>query len=679
MSGVETAINKSATTTNRLEKNTQRVVNATTRVQNANKQNNRELSKANQLTQSLLSKAKLLASTYLGILGMKALVTTSDVITGTENKLGALNGYNSGATQESMDKMYVAAQNARIGYTDMMGNVAKSMTLAGDSFQDNIDNAIRFQEIMGKTYALGGASAAEQSSSMYQLIQALGAGKLQGDELRSMTEGAPLAAKAIEEYAQKLYGTTEALKDMGSQGLITSDIVVAAMMEMGEEIDTKFKNTSMTFAQAWENIKNSATKSFEPVLQMMNDGLNRLVDDGALEAIAMGFQFIANVVGIVFQAIGAVYTFIVDNWGVISKILLTIGAIAMTVFLVQVMPAVVAAISKFILYLGYLVAIATMHIRAGVSAVIGWMMANWALALVIGTLLLVIITLIWVSDSFADACGIIVGVVSAAISVVWNLFLTLVTVILKSVLLPLFTAWDSFANFFGNLFNDPLEATIRVFESWADVVFGIIRSIANGIDAIFGSNLAGAVNKWQGSLGGKIDSLASKYGNGTYEEKSNQAQKVEDLLNNVQTTLSVDTGSAYNSGYDLGFKGGEWLSNKMGGLTDSLFGATTLPIQNAIPNFDTTNLLDDIAGGVDDIGGSTGSIADSMELAEEDLTYLRDLANTEWKKEFTTANIVVDMNNVNTINNSGDLDGWVTKLTDKLYEELQSVADGVYV
>ena len=65
-------------------------------------------------------------------------------------------------------------------------------------------------------------------------------------------------------------------------------------------------------------------------------------------------------------------------------------------------------------------------------------------------------------------------------------------------------------------------------------------------------------------------------------------------------------------------------------------------------------------------------------MAEEDLEYLRKLADMEWKKEFTTANITVDMKNNNTINNQGDLDGWLGVLSDKLYEELGMVADGVY-
>ena len=67
-----------------------------------------------------------------------------------------------------------------------------------------------------------------------------------------------------------------------------------------------------------------------------------------------------------------------------------------------------------------------------------------------------------------------------------------------------------------------------------------------------------------------------------------------------------------------------------------------------------------------------------MDLADEDLEYLRKLAESEWKKEFTTATIQVDMSNYNNINGMDDLDGIATRLADKLYEEMDAVANGVY-
>ena len=236
----------------------------------------------------------------------------------------------------------------------------------------------------------------------------------------------------------------------------------------------------------------------------------------------------------------------------------------------------------------------------------------------------------------------------------------------------MWTAWDTFANFFGNLFNDPIASIIYAFEGLAQSVLGILKTIANGIDAIFGSNLSDAVSGWQDKIKGKADSLASKYGRGTYKEKSNQAEQLNTLLDSVQTKVSWNTGNAFNSGYKIGASGGQWISDKVSGIGDSIKNKLNLSVVGA---YDPSGIGKDIG----DTADNTGNIADSMELTQEDLEYLRKVADMEWKKEFTTANITVDMSNYNTINGDTDLDGIVTKLSDRLYEELDAVANGVYV
>ena len=124
---------------------------------------------------------------------------------------------------------------------------------------------------------------------MYQMVQALASGTLAGDELRSVREGAPLAYKAIEEFAQGVYDSKESLKDMASQGLITSEMVVAAVMNAGTKIDEQFNKTSWTFEQAWDRIKSSAVKAFEPVSNALNEMLNRAAENGLFEKIEQAF------------------------------------------------------------------------------------------------------------------------------------------------------------------------------------------------------------------------------------------------------------------------------------------------------------------------------------------------------------------------------------------------------
>ena len=760
-SDVSKNISKGTTSANKLKTATDAVANSANKV-------SKSFSTSNGILGTMLSKVKRMASIYLGVMGAKAAIGTSDTITSAENKLNYLNasalgesGYTTGAdgssqystatlnaTQQAMDKMYVSAQKVRVAYSDMMSNVSKSMTLAGDAFNYNIDNAIRFQEIMGEAYALGGASAAEMSSSMYQLMQALGSGVLQGDELRSVREGAPLAYQAIEQFAQGVYDTTDSLKEMGSQGLITSDIVVAAMMNAGESMDAAFQQTEMTFAQAWTNIKNTAIRAFQPILQQLNDLLNSDVGQSIMANISAAIVAVANIVSIIIQGFSVAYSYLqsffswmADNWSWIQYI--AIFALSMIV--------------------GYLIYMGTQALIAGVKAAIGFLTAHATLLGWLAVIALVIVYIIYLAQTSGSGCEFIAKVatallyvlvaifaavaiayiatgtlvmsttmlvvlaivavvailvlaiasygeeicayVAAGISVVWNLFVALVTLIISNVIVPLATAWDTFANFFGNILNDPCTTIIRTVESMANAVLGILKNIAECIDAIFGSNLAGAVSGWVSGISSKADELAAKYGNGTYEKKSDLAGKFNSMINDVVTNFTWDTSTAFKQGGEFGKglqdkinSGFDSVKGMFDGLsTDSILGGIGELGGIDIPTMDNPSMqlnpddfsnlgnlpnINDALGGSGSSGkgikGDTGKIADAVDISNEELEYLRKIAEMEWKKEFTTAQIKIDMTNNNNINGESDLDGIVTKLSEKLYEEMSIVANGTY-
>lgn len=676
---------------NNIENKVKKQVKAQNDVTNAIGKTNKEQAKHNRLLDYGITKLKRMAGIYLGFMGGKAMFNTSDIITSAENKLNNINAQGMGdkaytqdgaysqqvlkQTQNQLDKMYVSAQKVRMGYNDMMTNASKSMMLANEAFKGNMDNAIRFQEIMAEAYSIGGASAAEQASSMYQMIQGLGSGILQGDELRSVREGAPLAYNAIEQFAQGVLHSKESLKELASQGKITSDMVVAAILNSGEQMDKAFEQTSMTFAQAWLMMKNTALKSFEPVLQKLNDLLNSPIGQAIINGIGGAIRIVANALLMLFTLIEKVVNFISKH----SKTIITILSMIATVMAVLLFP-------KFIAWIGYLLWVAHYYTMVGFYAIasatksaMAWMAANIPLLILIVILVLVVGALVWVSDSFAQACGYIVGVIMGAVSVIWNLMVMLFMGIVSGVILPLAGAWDAFANFFANIFDDPVATIIHTFETLATAVLGILQNIAKAIDAIFGSNLASAVGGWIDKLGGKADDLAKKYGNGKYDKKSDLTGKLNDALVDITGKFTWNTKDAYNTGYKWGNQGGQWITDKVSGIKDKLMGGK-LPngknpaYQLGTDAFDPSKL----GKPVGNIDKNTGKVADSMKLLEEDLEYLKDVANMEWKKEFTTAEIKIDMNNNNNINGESDLDGLVTKLTDKLYEELDALANGVY-
>lgn len=719
----ESAIKKETTTQNKFTAAINKSSSAQGKLYKAIMGTHPALKTSVNLAQKLSKKLKGVAATYLGIMGAKTAITAIDTITGTENRLNYTNGGDEQATQAAIDKMYAASLKARTGYGDMMSNVGKSMALAGDkAFQGNIDNAIRFQEIMAKSYAIGGASAAEQSSSMYQMVQALGSGILQGDELRSVREGAPLAYKAIEEFAQGVLNTDESLKDLASQGKITSDMVVAAMLNAGDGIDKAFENTDMTIGQIFTNIKTVAMNALRPIQETINNFINSDNGQKLIEGITVGIQILGNVLNWFVDLAVAGANWVIDNWSWLQYVFYAIIGVLSYLGLIAVGMAIQTAIAGIAAWLpwiaGILAVVALIVYLASVSAngcefianlfmtvaqiIIGILMVVLVVYLACGVIMFTATTLV-ILAIIAVVALIVVAIaqygeqigqiVAGVVSVIWNILVTLLTTVIQVILIPFATAFDALANFIGNLFNDPIAAIIHLFETLANAVLGILKTIASGIDAIFGTSLAEGVQGWMDGISGKADELAARYGNGSYEQQSDIVGQLNDMMSDAVDTFTWDTSLAIQQGGEVGAS----VQNGINSVYDSITGfdlGDALGV-DGMPNLnDSTYQLNptasydpsSVAGDIGDIAdtgkttaGNTGDIADAMKLTEEDLEYLRKVAEMEWKKEFTTAQITVNMNNNNNINGDQDLDGIVTKLSSMLYEELGAVANGVYV
>ena len=600
----------------------------------ANKLNTNVKKSANSVG-LLTKKVKLLAKAYLGVMGAQAVINTSDMITSAKNKLNNLPNGSQQSTQQTMDKTYAAAQRSRGDYGTMLTNVSKTMTLAGDAFQNNVDNAIKFQEIMSKAYTVGGASAAEQSSSMYQLVQALGSGVLQGDELRSVREGASYAYKEIEKFAQAIYGAEENLKDLASEGKITSDLVVAAILSAEEKINKAFENTDMTFAQAWTNIKNTAIKAFEPVLTKLNQALNSSAGQAIVSGITKTIIITANAVNWLFTLIEKVYNFIAVV--LIPKLLLKLWILLQEIILWAMVKG--AAVG------------------AALSTAAAWMIANWQLALVLIILAAIVIAIIWVADSFVDACGIIVGWVYVVGAVIYNVIAFIMNMVFGMVNVIVMAMSD-----IGTVINNTWQSAKASFWEWVSECLNGTSLIAKAVSKIaelFGLDAV--------SIDAKINSAKSKM---------NDYHSDEEYMAGFSTFEYKNLKDSYSKGYEIGSNWGQGVTDKFDELKNKL------GLNNDL--FNPNSSTYDVGGSYDPekalngIKDNTGKIADSMDLTQEDMEYLRRVADMEWKKEFTTATIQVDMSNYNSINGMDDLDGIATRLADKLYEEMDAVANGVY-
>lgn len=273
-----------------------------------------------------------------------AAAQTADELTSIRSRLNLIND-GSQTTAEIMNKVFDAAQRSRGSYTDMADSVAKLNMLAKDAFSSN-DEAIAFVEQLNKQFKISGASVQEASAAMYQLTQSMAAGKLQGDEFHSIMENAPLLAQSI---ANEMGMTVGQLKEMSSQGLITSDIIKEALFNSAEETNAKFAEIPMTFAEVGQSIQNELIQAFQPVLEQ----ISAIPQSGEFQALSEGIGVAIRGMAVVAQGsiglISAAFAGLRIAISTITQIVASFGSLFITT-MPRVSAAVLAVVVAFTTY-----------------------------------------------------------------------------------------------------------------------------------------------------------------------------------------------------------------------------------------------------------------------------------------------------------------------------------------
>ena len=227
------------------------IVNSTNRANQSQRNYNNEVRSGVSSTNNLLNNIKSIAGAYIGIQGIKSLVNLSDNYSNTTARLTML--IDDGGSIEEIqnkvnelqDKIMSSANRARASYTTTADAIAKIGLNAGKAFSSN-DEIIAFTELLNKSFVVSGASAEMQAAGIYQLNQALAAGKLQGDEYRSITENASALKNAIEDYMINVQKAEGSMKDWASEGKLTADVIKASVFNTDDEINNKIKSMTMT-------------------------------------------------------------------------------------------------------------------------------------------------------------------------------------------------------------------------------------------------------------------------------------------------------------------------------------------------------------------------------------------------------------------------------------------------
>lgn len=588
----------------------------------AEQQLNASIRGGNDALDDMVGKAKNLAATIGASIGLKKLIELSDQMTSTTARLNFI--VDDGGSVEALEaKIMASAQRSRAAYLDTASAIASMGANAGAAFSSN-DELIAFMEQVNKQFVIGGASAQGQAAAMLQLTQAMAAGALRGEELNSILENAPGIARAIEQYMGIAEGS---IKSYAEKGAVSATVVKNALLSIADETDAKFNGMAMTWGQVWTQMGNIALKVTQPLLTAVNWLANNLSVIGPI-VLGLGTAFLVFQVAAHWTQIAAVAT--AAYHAVVN--LLSIGF--------GVLTGNTAAASA---------AVFTFN-SALLASPITWIIM--LIAVVIGLLYGVVAIINKVTGSSISATGLICGAIAVAGAFIGNTVIGLLNALIQYI-------WAIFVAPFLGIVEWILNVCNGGFNSFGDAVANLIGQIIGWflnlgkvvttiIDAIFGTNWTAGLESLQSSV--------TAWG------------KNENAITLDKNAPTIDYRFEYGDAWAAGNDFGKGIDAKiggmfnMGGLGDS-------------SGFD----LGDIAAYTGETADNTGKTADALAVTEEQLEYLRDIAERDAINRFTTAEVKIDMTGMtNRIDGSADLDGVISQLTEGFTEALVTAAEGVH-
>lgn len=489
-----------------------------------------------------------LAGTVASLAAAKKTVDLTDTYTNTNARLEMITS--SLSEQKALQQdIFAAANRARGGYDSMANAVAKMRMLAGESFGSN-QEAIGFTELLQKSLKVSGASSGEQDSAFLQLTQAMAAGKLQGDEFRSIMENAPMVANAIAEYMGKTKGE---LKELSSEGAITADIIKNAMFAAADDINAKFDSMPMTFADTWTRIQNAGTQAFSGVFQKINTLLN---SEGAQAALN-------NIIGLIYLAGDATERFIdfcTAAWPMVSPFIWAAAAALGAYVAAQGIANALSLISA--------ARFAAQAIGVGLYALAMWATtgATWAettamlglnSALYACPIVWIVgLILVLVAAFYAGVAAVnhFAGTSISATGLIGAAFFSLGAYLYNTFIYPGMAGFAMLVNFIGNAFRDPVSAVKVLFYDMAITCINYALNIAKAIEAIL-NKLPGAQRDITSGLESIKTNLEARVSTIKDESGWQEFVKQPELLDYTEMAAK-----GYNAGSNLADRASSFLS-----------------------------------------------------------------------------------------------------------------------
>lgn len=589
----------------------------------------------------------ILANVAVGAVNMitdsfHKMIDTSEQFASFGARLNNIAGSQARAAQLN-DEIYESAQRARMGYEDMMESVLHLSTAAKNIFPDP-QEALKFNEIVSKAFVVNGVQGEAAKNAMTQLTQALTSGVLQGDEFRSIAEQAPILEQYVADYMKV---PRENLKKLASEGKITADIVHKAIMAAQDDVDAKFAAMPQTFSSLGTQIHNTLIRSFQPLFGLLTKLANAPEVKEFVAGIVNNIKFIAPIITGVFNviifSIRKVMAFFQQHAAVLGVLKAAMAVVAIGAGLLAAEYAAMGIAAAF-------AAIKTAVLNSALlTSPITWIVLG------IVALIIVIYQLINMYEEWAGTSVSVIGAIAALFAEfgihVANIFVGL---------------WNyiaAFANFFANVWKDPLGAVQNLFiDIWNAIAGYVAKAVNNIIDSI---NKIPGMDKIFGGPIGHVDSLqlervAINGGENT----------IMDRMDYIDASPYVD--SAYNWGAGVGQGISDGISNAIGSLNNDIKMPGDDNNANANDKRDAaTQAAQDTAKNTGKTAKHTEKTAKALQLTADEIKNLHRSVQNDAIKEWSNRTIHINVTNNNKIDKDVNYGDFTTNFANGLIETVK--------
>lgn len=661
------------------------------------------------------------------------IIKASDAYSGIMARLNLVTGSQEQAVALN-EQIYQSALRARGQYDVMADSVSKIAMTAKEAFPDT-KTVVPFMENIQKLFTIGGTDAVHQADALLQLTQALGSGKLQGDELRSIAEAAPLIEKVIADYMGVSIGE---IKELGSEGEITAEIIKNAVLGATDEINRQFETIPMKWEDIWTNIQSRVSHAFQPVYieinKLANTPLAKSLANGLVDALTVTAAAINGVINNVKWLAGLFADFYNQNEFVVNTIIVGFGGavgvlglygVALTGITAKtIVLSAVSTVGKVLQFVTYLPQAITLIRSLGIAQTFAALSATEMWGAILLPIAAVVAAVYIATDGFNNlgtvmeyAFSLLLGMLTAA-GIALGGYIAYLAVYNGLQLLAAAYTWMYNAALIISNANLSLAYIRTVALSIAQGLMAVKTLIASGAMAVLNAVIlanpipiligliiavVGAFVGWQIASNGLRNTLAEVF-TSIAETVANainfMIEKINGLIgafNAIKSTINEVFGTNLSATGEISYRADAPAWGKAAGDFVRNF-----DIYNYIPGVDAGNLgsysapeignipsYGDLAGAGGDDGGTakntkdtadnTKKIADAMDIMDEDLKLMREMAEQEVINKYTTASVEINLENINNVSSEVDFDGIMTHIGEQIAQAAASGAEAVHI